>query len=81
MVLGTLSWGPEEACPWGPCDVGPCVRGVNPLCQPCVGASPVPERATVGSVSPVPDEDAQHHGAPASDPAVTSPVTRVRTLT
>lgn len=32
MALGMLSWGLEEACPWGPCDVGPCVRGVNPLC-------------------------------------------------
>lgn len=31
-TLGTPSWGTEEACPRGPRDVGPCVRGVSPLC-------------------------------------------------
>lgn len=36
------------------------------LCVNPVGASPVPERATAGSVHPVPGKDPQHHRAPAS---------------
>ena len=51
------------------------------LCVSPVSGHLLSPRGQRWAVSPVPGEGAQHHGAPASDPAVTSSVTRVRTLT